>query len=183
VPCPPEVRRRSRRGFSLVELLVVMTVLAVAVAMLTNTLAAVMRLEPASRETGQALDAARSAAEELRATPFGEIFATWDADPADDPGGPGSARGAGFAAFPLLPQAGDPDGLVGRVELPAVGGELREDVVDAELGMPRDLNLDGVIDAADHAGDYEILPFRVVLEWRNAAQARRLVTCSEVVRP
>jgi hypothetical protein len=43
--------------------------------------------------------------------------------------------------------------------------ELREDVVDAGLGMPRDLNLDGVIDALDHSGDYRILPVRVLVEW------------------
>ena len=69
----------------------------------------------------------------------------------------------------LDPRADDDDGFVGRIEFPsvAVGGDLqvREDLKSAVLGMPRDLNADGVVDAADHAADYVILPVRVRLEW------------------
>jgi hypothetical protein len=45
---------------------------------------------------------------------------------------------------------------------------LREDVVDAALGMPRDLSGDGVVDGLNHAGDYSILPVRVRVEWSGA---------------
>jgi hypothetical protein len=33
------------------------------------------------------------------------------------------------------------------------------------LGCPRDLNADGLVDAADHRGDWVILPVRVRLQW------------------
>ena len=37
------------------------------------------------------------------------------------------------------------------------------------LGMPRDLDGQGGIDAQDHSNDYCILPVTVRLEWRGAA--------------
>ncbi len=61
--------------------------------------------------------------------------------------------------------ADDADGLVGEILFPSVGGELREDVVDASLGMPRDLNGDGAIDALNHADDYIILPITIRIRW------------------
>lgn len=51
--------------------------------------------------------------------------------------------------------------------------ELREDLEDASLGMPRDLNGDNVIDDKDHAHDYLILPVRVELEWESSSGVRR----------
>ena len=58
--------------------------------------------------------------------------------------------------------------------LPSDGGPLREDVEDAELSLPRDLNGDAKIDALDHASDYIVLPVRVVVEWNGYAGPRRL---------
>ena len=58
---------------------------------------------------------------------------------------------------------------------PRVGvWELREDYVDAELGMPADL--DGVpgIDDDDHSGDYRILPVRVQVQWSGVSGTRTL---------
>jgi hypothetical protein len=66
--------------------------------------------------------------------------------------------------------AGDPDGFPGEIVFPItlVGGvpQLREDVVNAKLGMPRDLNGDGVVDANNHAGNYQLLPVLVRVRWR-----------------
>ena len=59
---------------------------------------------------------------------------------------------------------GDPDGLAGEIIFPVAGGELREDLVDAELGFPRDLDGDG-IDGQAHNGDYEILPILIRVRW------------------
>ena len=52
--------------------------------------------------------------------------------------------------------------------------QLREDVVDASVGMPRDLNADGAVDAFDHADDYVLLPVSVRLEWRDASGDRNV---------
>ena len=81
----------------------------------------------------------------------------------DDPHGTRDERRIG--------QVGDADGLAGQVIFPTrVGfpGALREDVVDAKLGMPRDLDGDGVIDTANHAGNYRLLPVIVRVRWRGA---------------
>ena len=70
----------------------------------------------------------------------------------------------------------DPDGIIGEVVFPTEmnGGvlELREDVVDASMGMPRDLNLDGVIDALDHSNDYRILPVVIRVDWESGTRDR-----------
>ena len=66
-------------------------------------------------------------------------------------------------------------GFVGTISFPNVGGVLREDAVDADLGAPRDLNADGVVDSNSRASDYVILPIRVRLTWipRNARTGQR----------
>jgi hypothetical protein len=47
--------------------------------------------------------------------------------------------------------------------------QLREDVVLPDLGMPRDLNGDGVVDASNHDVDYTLLPVLVRVRWRSAS--------------
>jgi hypothetical protein len=113
--------------------------------------------------------------ETLRGLPVGGVFADFNADAGDDPGGVGTSPGSGFAVQGLDAQAGDPDGFVGRVIFPVTVGDpgvLAEDHVDAGFGMPMDLNSDGVIDKADHAGNYRLLPVRVRVEWSGPAGDR-----------
>ena len=43
--------------------------------------------------------------------------------------------------------------------------ELREDLVMPQLGLPADLNGDGVIDGLNHAGDYTLLPVQIRVQW------------------
>jgi len=178
----PVVRSR-RAGFTLIEVLVVLAILTVAVGYMARTVGSVGRLGPVSRETGRAVDAARATVEQLRSGEFAQIFFNYNADPADDPGGAGSSPGSDFVAFGLSPQGGDLDGMVGRIRFPVIGAELREDLVDADLGMPRDLNGDGAIDALDHSGDYQILPFSIVLEWTGKTGDRSTELYSTVVKP
>ena len=51
---------------------------------------------------------------------------------------------------------------------------VREDLVDAELGLPRDLNGDNVVDDQNHAGDYIILPVCIVVRWQGMFGERSL---------
>lgn len=44
--------------------------------------------------------------------------------------------------------------------------ELREDVEDFALGMPRDLNGDYIVDAEDHAEDYARIPVCIRVRWQ-----------------
>ena len=77
---------------------------------------------------------------------------------------------------------GDADALVGRVELPLLGGQLREDMVFPELGLPRDLNGDGIIDALDHSTDCVLIPMRVSVDWQSR-KGPRTVTLTTIIVP
>lgn len=157
-----------RAGLTLLELTLAMAVLSVAIMALLSTVISSLRLQESTRERMKAYNAARALLERMRGEPFNEIFARYNADPSDDPGGPGTAPGNAFTV-PALPAVSG--GTVGRILFPTdPSGNLREDVDDPAMGMPggRDLNGDGVIDAVSHGGDYELLPVRVLVEWDGA---------------
>jgi hypothetical protein len=146
-------RPGSRDGFTLIELMIACSVFMLAA------------------------QAAESMLERLKGAEFSEVFVRFNATADDDPA-TGDSPGSDFAVTGLGVREGDADGMVGHIEFPGDGKELREDEEDRDLGLPRDLNRDGDVDAADHAGDYCVLPVRVVLQWRgaNGNRAMELVT-------
>jgi len=164
--------RSARSAFTLLELVITLTILVVAGSMLVRTVIGVGKVEQTNSDTSRAMRACRNVCESLNSGQFGQIFARYNADGQDDPGGVDSAPGATFQVPGLTVRPDDADGFVGSIAFPTNGDELREDFVDPRMGMPRDLNGDGAIDAANHAGDYIILPFRVRLEWRGSGGDR-----------
>lgn len=170
----------GRHGFSMIELLLAISVLLVAVLALSRSLGTSMKLTEVNRETALATDGAREILERLQGVEdFRTLFALYNDDPTDDPGGvPGSAPGSGFAVSGLSPVAGDPDGLVGELVFPTLVGpnglELHEDIADASLGMPRDLTGNGGIDGANHEGDYMLLPVAARMRWAGSSGERTL---------
>ena len=113
-------------------------------------------------------------AEQIQEQTFSDVFYLYNSDPGDDPGGVGTAQGAGFLVEGLSSRSGDADGVVGRIAFPSasLGGSavsLREDVSVPALGTPRDLNGDGLVDTLDHSADYIVLPVSVHIEWVGAA--------------
>lgn len=177
-PTPERGRRvGARAGMTLVELSVSVVVLVVAVGSTLGAISSFAGLEHANRETAVAVMAARGTLEALQAEAFGDVFARFNADPGDDPLGPGTGPGPGFAVPGLEPWAGDADGLVGEILFPTPAGapgSLREDLVDADFGMPRDLDADGLSDALEHADDHVVLPVRVRVAWRGTSGERFL---------
>ena len=169
-------RGGSCRGFSLLEILIALTVMTIALGATTTTLVASTSLSHANRETALAVDAARSALESVKGEVFAAAFVSFNDDPADDPGAAGTAPGKYFAVWGLGLRQGDPDGFVGEIIFPGDGVALHEDYVDREMGMPRDLNGDLVIDVGgvDHAGDYNVLPVKVRIEWTGKSGDREL---------
>lgn len=166
-----------RAGFSLLEAMIGMALLALAVGGFAASIQSGVDLGRVNRETALAHQAARQRLESIQAAPFGQVFRTFNEDPADDPGGPGTAPGNGFAVPGLSAIPGDADGLPGLVRFPDSDGPggariLRESVEDVRSGMPRDLNADGVVDDEDHAGDYVLLPVSIRVEWRGASGSR-----------
>ena len=169
---PPGKDHRERRGLTIVEITITMAILIVVLAGFAQAMLASMVASKAHREASLAADGARRIVERLQASEFDDAFKAFNSTPADNAGAL-DVLPAGFAVAGLQPRANDPDGLVGRILFPEVVGssgiELREDLQSFSLDMPRDLNGDGVVDAANHATDYEILPVVVRVEWRGAA--------------
>ena len=150
-------------------------VLVVALQIFAQIMLATSGQRSVNRENALAIDASTSMIEELRSLPVDEIFALYNDDPSDDPAGPGTAPGARFVVEGLTPLEGAVGGTHGFLRFPVqllAPGVLREDLNDRDLGLPRDLDGDGVVDAADHSNDYTILPLEVTITWRGRSGRR-----------
>ena len=172
----------GRGGMTLVELVLVMGILAMAFGMLTTTMLANDRQRQINRESAVAAEAARDIFERMRNQDFDELFSIYNAIPADDPGGAGTAVGNTFDVPGLDVPAGSGRPAVGEIVFPATltpkGKQpLREDFTDAALGMPRDLNGDSIVDDRNHAFDYMLLPVRIELQWEGLYGPRELTVC------
>jgi hypothetical protein len=163
----------------MIELMLVASVLLVTLLFFSQSIGSTAALTGVNRETGLATEAAREVMERMQGTDdFALVFRLFNDFPDDDPDGPGTAPGASFAVAGLDPTEDDPDGLVGEIRFPTVPGaagpELREDVVDDALGMPRDLDGDGLVDGVDKKGTYRLMPVEVSLRWRGKTGVRSL---------
>jgi hypothetical protein len=156
----------------MIELAVAMAVLVVGVLGYSKSIMSARLSIQRIHELDRAAQSAREMLERIEAEAFADAFRRFNADPTDDPGGAGTAPGASFAINGLSAVPGDADGMAGEVIFPVrpgVASQLREDVLMPELGMPRDLSGDGVVDAGDHALDYKLLPVIVRVTWRSSS--------------
>lgn len=159
-----------------------MPIVLVALGMLVQMFTSGTGLREMGREDGIAITAAQTVVEEMRNEDFRQLLALYNADPFDDPAGPGTAPGNRFDVTDLLELETDPDGVVGEVLLPtwnagsevAPAWQVREDLDNAAVGTPRDLNGDAIIDDLDHAADYTLLPVVIVLRWRSRLGPREI---------
>jgi hypothetical protein len=162
--------RRSRRsGLTLIEIAVGCVVLVTGALAFAQAMISIERARSHTRDVGRATQAARQVLEGIQSQSFAEAFRAYNGTTADDPGGVGTAPGKNFSVPGLSARGDDPDGFVGEVIFPTPNGEpdvLREATVDSRLGMPRDLNGDGMINPlANYSTTYTILPVRVRVEW------------------
>ena len=170
--CTTRRPSRARSGISLLELTIVLAVLSVAVSMHASTLVSLGRQRDLARESAAVSAAVQNVIETIRGHPFEEVAWLFDSDPANDPQGPGTAPGNRFAVEGLDPLEGAADGMVGTILLPERrlddgSWQVREDLARPELGLPRDLNGDSIVDALDHRADLIRLPLRVRVDWRS----------------
>ena len=171
---PPSRRRRA--GFTLVEVTLCGAVLVIGVLGLVGSITSSAVMGESTREITEAHLAARRVVENMVQLGAREAFARYNAEPADDP--PGFVPGPAFDVPGLTAPADDADGRVGEIRFPvdpAAPGVIREDLGFDEFGLPRDLNADGVIDAADHTDDFLGFPVEVRVEWTGAGGRRRVV--------
>jgi len=168
---------RAQAGFSLLEITIAISVLTLALVGATGSMLAGNRLQRVNRESAVAEDAVRQVLESMRGAALATTFARFNSTAVDNPGGVVSP-GATFAVEGLRAPPENAGAPVGSIVFPTIldGGvlELREDFVDAELGMPADLNADGAIDDANHALDYRVLPVRVQVQWTGVLGTRTL---------
>jgi len=163
---------------TMVEVMVAIVILTVSVYLLTSTVTAALGHSSVKRERSLAVDASMNLLERMRAEPFEELFARYNSDTEDDPGGAGTAPGRHFQVPGLDPDTSDPDGFVGEVIVPGVevapgDWQLREDQSLTQLTLPRDLNGDLMIDDVDHADDYIVLPVLVRVSWEGSSGRRQ----------
>ena len=169
-------RARAHGGFTLVEVALASVVLIVALGGLTGAILSGLKLSHTNAENARAEAELRMMLAEIQSLGAAAAYATYNEDPGDDLGGPGTAPGSGFEVENMTPVEGDPDGLAGEVIFPASWNgpelELREDTADPAFNMPRDLNGDGDVDEEDHSEDFVILPVRVRIRWTGASGPR-----------
>ena len=169
----PREMRGGESGFTLIEVLMAGSFLALAACGMSAVLAGSMSMAAVNKETAQARTAAQRMLEELQNVPTSDIFATFNNIVEDDPLGQSTAPGSLFA-IKTKPAAIQVSNMTGEIFFPEAPqtGELREDLRDETLGMPRDLNGDGEIDNLDHAKDYLFLPVRIRISWDGLAGHR-----------
>ena len=156
-------------GFTLLELMFSIVLLVIGITAISRLTVGVTRQANFQRECALATEGARAMLERIQAESFSQGFRAFNASSADDPGGAGTAPGANFAITGLRALPDDPDGMPGEIIMPTPAGQpeqLREDVDDPKLGMPHDLNGNGVVDFANHATDYKLLPVLVRVRWQ-----------------
>ena len=159
---------------TMIELAVAMPIVLIALFVFAQILGSGVNLRQVGSDEWASSSAAQDALERIRNESFEELFVLFNEDPFDDPLGPGTAPGNRFAVSGLTPLPGVADGMIGEIVLPLVDvgtevapeWQVREDLVDPVLGMPRDLNGDSIVDDADHVADYTILPVLVRLRWK-----------------
>ncbi len=166
-----------RAGFTLIEVVVSAVVLVIGCLGLSAAITSGSQLTQLNGQRMVAHQAARAKLEELENASFSQVFALYNRNAADDPGGAGTAPGADFAVDGLNAAAGDADGFAGEVIFPTVGDlglQLCETVADARLGMPRDLDASGSINAGALSGGPVVIPVRVRVRWRGPRGASTL---------
>ncbi len=174
--------RGSERGMGLIEVALALLVIAVATLGSVSWTLSGMSLEAENRERADAHDAMRVLFEELQAVPFEEVFARFNADPADDPDGEGTARGGLFSIEPNRKDGFlDPARVAGgstvayrsnplevRVEFPVDAfGQLDESAQGADWGgRAWDLDGNGAVETGGGSTGYVLLPVRIRIRWQ-----------------
>ena len=153
-------------------------VLAIAISGAASAMISAIQLDRVNRESALATQGARRIMERVQEVDYMTAWAMFNQDPNDDPPG---ALGPNFAVLNLTAQENDPDGFAGEIFFPAAfngataAWEIREDFVDAALGMPADLNGDGdAFDSFVFGDDFDMLPVRIRVQWRGASGDRTL---------
>jgi Tfp pilus assembly protein PilV len=157
-------RAAARKGFTLIELAIATSILMIGIVSVLSASSRMHSLRISNRERTLAQNAVRSMAERMHATSHGfsddpdtwarQVLATY---------GLGGAFGNAFAVEGLTLVEGDED--VGTI---AIGRDetATDRELQAQLGMPRDLDGDGDAADTDVSASARLLPVVLTLRWR-----------------
>lgn len=168
------MKQTPETGFTLLEILISLGILAVALLGLMSAIMASSNAQEAAREQALAVNAARSILDQMRASgDFVEIFRRYNTSSSDDAGLTGPVPGAAFDVDGLVPVGTDSDQRVGRIVLPQdefTPEILQEDSDFTVFGVTGGMDLNGngsVADAIDPGlgEEYTLLPVRIIVEW------------------
>lgn len=166
--------RLESAGFTLVEVSVSIAVLVLGVLGMLASVTTGDRLILENRETRQAFVAAQTMFAELQAQPIETVFQRYNGTNADDPGGV-TSPGSTFTACGLARFTTDGGEASGVLRFPSSNGnQLREDLDDPTLGMPRDLDGDGVISHAPLTKTPLVLPVAISVRWQTSKGPREV---------
>ncbi len=167
----PARDRKGQRGFSLLDVAITVSVVAIGLLAQASLTISSYSQTALNKERRLAMQGVRSQLEVIKGMELANVFAAFDESTDNDPA---DAPGPHFDIKGLRPIPGDADGHVGRVVLP-VGDPpessessdpvLREDVSDTLMGMPYDLDGDGIIDSLPKNGTCIHLPVTIEVEW------------------
>ena len=133
--------RTHRAGFSLVDICVALTILAIALGTLIGTVFWAMRLDEINEETAVAIQNVRTELEGLNAMTIEDVYAAYNADPNDNPDPYRDYFAELVVTDPLL--------VVGKKDAPVMSVSFPDDVAD-QLAANR-------------------LPITMRLEWQGSA--------------
>ncbi len=165
----PMNRRGRAGGFTLIEVVISMTVLVLALMGMVSVIVHTTRHNAVNRENQAAMRAAEKKIEEMVNRPFDTVLAAFSSTAGGNPG-------PDFDV-PSLISSGAP-AKVGKVRFPVNGaGQLVEVGTGAFLGMPADLDLDGngiAGESTSVSATYQILPLEIQMNWKGVHGVRTL---------
>jgi hypothetical protein len=149
------------------EIAVALPIVLIALGMFVQMLSAGTELRRGCAEDWSAGAGAQQVLEEIRNEPFRDVFRLYNADPFDDPAGPGTAPGSSFTVEGLMPRPDDPDRAVGSIVFPFVN-------VGSEVVPVWQVREDILVDDLDHSDDFTLLPVLVRIQWQGRHGPREL---------
>jgi len=174
------IQKKTERGLTAVEVAVVATMLSLGLLAQASVTITSYRQSVVNKERRLALEGARSQIEILKRYDLRSVFPAFDSSKVNDPTG---APGPYFDVQGLRADPAESSGRVGKIIFPVGPAPdpvqnpdpvLREDVQDPRLGMPADLDGDGVIDDQPKDKTYIHLPVIVEVRWEGQLGSQRL---------
>lgn len=132
-------------GFTLIEIAITVTLLVVSFAGISAVQIANSRAQAQSAEETEVTHGFRSLVEQIRGTAFPNIVATHQGQ-----------------SYPV-------PALSGTATVEILVNETDSSAEAVNMGLPRDLDGDGLATTTDVSGSYQLLPVKITIAWSNSS--------------